>query len=111
MPWDANQVKTTEPFAGTERMVGKCANPECSAEFKYLHEGVLFRIDMREHAGPNGTCQMCGRPLHVRHFWLCTACSRAMTVKVAPDGSVRVIPKSALTRDAVPLACPPGRLA
>lgn len=55
-------------------MVSKCANPACSARFRYLHEGRIFtvRVDMghrRDGADPS-----------VERYWLCTACSDTMTL-------------------------------
>ena len=73
-------------------MVGKCANPECPARFHYLHEGRLFQVDMRDRVDRIGTtCEVCGKHHHVRYFWLCENCARAMTLSVDRDGSVRVV--------------------
>jgi ribosomal protein S14 len=93
-------------------MVGKCANPECSAPFRYLHEGKLFQVDMRELPGGRGAiCDLCGRASHVRHFWLCDACARTMTVICTTEGSVQVVRRSVLAVAAVSLACPQERIA
>ena len=89
-------------------MVGKCANPECAAIFRYLHEGRLFQVDMRRLSGGHeGICEFCGHPHHVRHFWLCNACARTMTLTCTADGFVDLIPRSIPSNPAVPLACLP----
>lgn len=86
-------------------MVGKCANPECSVRFKYLRDGKLFHIDMREYGGPDGTCEVCGCPLHVRHFWLCNTCSQRMTIAVTKAGLVQVIDRPSHGKPAISLPC------
>lgn len=93
-------------------MVGKCANPECAATFRYLHEGRLFQVDMRRVSGGHeGICEFCGHPHHVRHFWLCNACARTMTLTCTEEGCVELVRKSIPTVPAVPLACPSGSAA
>ncbi len=60
-------------------MLSKCANPSCSAKFRYLGEGrifslvpgietVEFRVLVDHPAG------------QVERYWLCDVCSRSMTV-------------------------------
>jgi len=58
-------------------VVSKCANPECSEPFRFLHQGKLF------HLAPAP-----GRPtlddgfVHspCERFWLCDRCSKIMTM-------------------------------
>jgi hypothetical protein len=58
-------------------MLSKCANPECSEIFRYLHAGKIFYLaptpDMEIAMG------MQHPALHER-FWLCARCSKEMTV-------------------------------
>ena len=58
-------------------MLTKCANPECSEVFRYLHEGKIFFLSPTPglHVPPGRACP----PLHER-FWLCDKCSKQMTV-------------------------------
>lgn len=69
-------------------MVSKCANPACSATFRYLHEGTLFHVAIEsaasEKAGKYETPTL-------ERFWLCTECSRKMTVVSGPTG-ILVVP-------------------
>ncbi len=90
-------------------MVGKCANPECAAKFRYLHQGRLFQVDMRRLSGgrEGRMCEFCGHPHHVRHFWLCDACARTMTLTCTTEGCVELVRRSIPGTFAVPLACPP----
>jgi hypothetical protein len=57
-------------------MLTKCANPACSAPFRYLHEGQLFRLDLG--AGP--PCPGERAPRRLQYFWLCPQCARTMTL-------------------------------
>lgn len=57
-------------------MLAKCANPKCSAPFRYLHEGKLFRLDLG--AGPPSADTRIPRQL--QYFWLCDHCARTMTL-------------------------------
>jgi hypothetical protein len=58
-------------------MLSKCANPACSEQFQYLHQGKLF------HLTPTPELQSISEEscafLYER-FWLCDECSRKMTV-------------------------------
>jgi len=58
-------------------LVSKCANPECSEQFRYLHQGKLFCLT------PTPDVQAsewgCLTALYER-FWLCDKCSKKMTL-------------------------------
>jgi len=65
-------------------MVSKCANPDCSAPFLYLHQGKLFRVETQGvdandsvfGAGPEKK-----KPSrHIEFYWLCNECAAAMTL-------------------------------
>jgi len=68
-------------------MLSKCANPECSEIFRYLHAGKIFYLaptpDIEIAMG------MQHPALHER-FWLCDKCSKEMTV-VWGGNQVRVV--------------------
>jgi hypothetical protein len=61
-------------------MVSYCANPDCGAEFLYLHEGELFVIEL-----PNKG---------VERYWLCPTCSRDLRVIYHPSEGAKVVPKA-----------------
>ncbi len=66
-------------------MVSKCANPACSATFRYMHEGRLFHLVV----GPRSPEPEKEAPFE--RFWLCDECSRKLTVVARPEG-VLVVP-------------------
>jgi len=91
-------------------MLSKCANPECSAKFRYLHDGKVFRVDFEEHphlrhtqetglpvktGGPKLLSNLGSRPDEAQrapeYFWLCSACSEHLTL-AAKEGSVMLLP-------------------
>jgi hypothetical protein len=59
-------------------MVATCANPDCRAEFRYLHDGKIFSLEPRLVAAADADFQASTAP--TEHFWLCGACSRIMTL-------------------------------
>ena len=69
-------------------MLSKCANPECSEQFRYLHQGKLFLIiptpDLR--ASAYGSL-----PFLYERFWLCDSCSRKLTL-VWGGTKVKIVP-------------------
>jgi hypothetical protein len=89
-------------------MLSKCANPACSAQFRYLHDGKVFRVDLEERAAghtPVRASQPTGIPVSVvgpqllssgsgrrpEYFWLCGVCCQQMTLG-ADGGSVVLMP-------------------
>lgn len=72
---------------GILALVSKCANPECSAGFRYLHEGKLFQFEVRleelaTDAPAAGHNERLSR--EVEWFWLCESCASTMTVVREP---------------------------
>ncbi len=70
-------------------MLSKCANPECSEIFKYLHQGKIFRLAPVPEVEP---VLETTPSLHER-FWLCDNCSKRMTV-VCDGTQVKLAPPS-----------------
>ena len=58
-------------------MVSNCANPECNAEFLYLHDGELFVIELPDKK--------------VAYYWLCPSCARNLRVVFDPVEGAKVI--------------------
>lgn len=74
-------------------MVSKCANPACSARFRYLHEGKLFRIEHPITKNSQRTFSATEtahrkRPVQVEFFWLCPDCSQNMTLTFDPVAGI-----------------------
>lgn len=79
-------------------MVSKCANPDCSAAFRYLHEGRIFHLTPTPAVR---TATRDRRTLHER-FWLCEECVKTLTV-VWDGARAKVMPKLAPRVKAAPL--------
>jgi hypothetical protein len=74
-------------------MVSKCANPPCSAPFRYLHEGKLFRIEHPFTKNSEGTISATDTahrkpPVRIEFFWLCPDCSQNMTLTFDPSAGI-----------------------
>ncbi len=73
-------------------MVSNCANPKCSAVFRYLQEGRLFRHEVlypRNDPGEGSEFSRNGR--RIEFFWLCADCASRMTL-VFRDGTPTLEP-------------------
>ena len=65
-------------------MLGKCANPPCSASFRRLGDGRLFRLE------PEPRLRL-SHP-KTEYFWLCPTCSAVMTLRIDASGTVVTAP-------------------
>jgi len=75
-------------------MLGKCSNPSCSASFRYMEEGTLFRLET------DPTLRL-SNPMKPEYYWLCRNCAAAMTLHISNEG--KVIPVALSDRpDGVP---------
>lgn len=57
-------------------MVANCANPSCSAVFRYLHGGTIFHVTYK----PARAKTTISGPSKTERFWLCGDCSAKMTL-------------------------------
>ena len=59
-------------------MLHKCANPACCAQFRYLHQGKLFEVEIQyvESIASNGH----GKG-HVERCWLCDNCAEHISLR------------------------------
>jgi hypothetical protein len=66
-------------------VLSKCANPACTARFRYLREGRIFNVPTPGESADN--------PFSTRvlHYWLCDRCKQTLKV-VLVDGEIRVCP-------------------
>jgi len=81
-------------------MLSKCANPECTESFRYLHEGKIFRLS------PTPEVQIAVgtfKPALHERFWLCTHCSKKTTL-VWDRTQVRLAPVPIKALALLPLA-------
>ena len=58
-------------------MLSKCANPDCSETSRYLHQGKIFCVAPTPEVE---TLSEKLRPALQERFWLCTRCSKEMTL-------------------------------
>jgi hypothetical protein len=68
-------------------MLSKCANPACSARFRYLRQGRIFNLEVTILSS-DGDGNV--RP-KIEHFWLCDRCAAVMKV-VWENGAVSTRP-------------------
>lgn len=57
-------------------MLSKCANPECSEVFRYLHQGKIFHLSAPEAHMSTEVSSSLPR----ERFWLCDQCAKRMTL-------------------------------
>jgi hypothetical protein len=69
-------------------MLSKCSNPDCSARFRYLHTGQLFRFDARDRTQAESGKKL---PRGVEFFWLCQDCAVKFTLVSNPVAGARVV--------------------
>ena len=80
-------------------MLSKCANPECSNQFRYLHQGKIFVLTPTPELEAGGLYDL--ESFHER-FWLCARCSKEM--KFVWDGvRAKLIRLAAQAADERPL--------
>jgi hypothetical protein len=83
-------------------MVAKCANPDCSATYRYLHEGKLFVFETKPEAPlPESPIDpdYAGRSQTPQYFWLCSSCCCAMTLQPDEDHGATVVRKQPAPRN------------
>jgi hypothetical protein len=81
-------------------MLSKCANPSCSASFRYFHQGKLFRVETSLTAnfttslgdGSVENINASRSKARVEFFWLCDRCAPEMTLEHDGRGHVTVTP-------------------
>jgi hypothetical protein len=68
-------------------MLSKCVNPSCSAIFRYLHDGRLFRLEAEPRLRNSNLKRL-------EYFWLCKDCSQTMSLRLDDHGKVSSVPAS-----------------
>ena len=77
-------------------MVETCANPACSAPFRYWRSGKLFRCDVKTPSKPcldvpDEISQL--KPVRSSvFFWLCENCCSTMTLSFDPHKGLTMVP-------------------
>lgn len=73
-------------------MLSKCANPNCRALFRYLHEGKLYVIAPKE-ALARHTPRGAAKSGHIEYAWLCSSCCLHLTIRLDEEFGTRVVRK------------------
>jgi hypothetical protein len=75
-------------------MVSKCANPDCSASFRYVHNGKLFRVETsggQDRRRAMGRDEELNKPLRrLEFYWLCDECATRFTLVHDKESGVTV---------------------
>jgi len=74
-------------------MVSKCANPDCTAPFRYFHQGKLFRFETEaglERRRAMGTDSDGKQMRRLEFYWLCDKCASKMTLVFDRDAGMSV---------------------
>lgn len=75
-------------------MVSKCANPECTASFRYFHHGKLFRLESSAASSADGENGMNPHAPRLEFFWLCDQCAAILTLTFEKGAGISVRPKT-----------------
>jgi hypothetical protein len=73
-------------------MVSKCANPVCSASFRYFREGRLFEIEVTANQLTSPANPQRKPHRKVEYFWLCSSCATKLTVKADEGRGAVTVP-------------------
>jgi hypothetical protein len=86
-------------------MLCKCANPTCSTTFRYLSEGKVYLIDSKAAAvrhGARAGSKYAGKSCIYEYFWLCSSCSRDMTIQIDNNFEISVVCKRGIPQGSEP---------
>jgi hypothetical protein len=64
-------------------VLDKCANHVCSNQFRYLHQGKLFEVEV-QYSGrvpANGPREPANGTAQIERWWLCDQCMRLITLR------------------------------
>lgn len=78
-------------------VLNKCANPVCGAQFRYLHQGKLFEVEVQyaESLASDGKTKPGNGKGHAERCWLCDECAAHVTLRF--DARRGVVMVSSLT--------------
>ena len=89
-------------------MLSKCSNPSCTRIFRYLHEGTVFKLDLKTVGRTPTEVHRSSRG--IEYFWLCSDCASAFTLvlqgrtvvtrRLCPEKNLAAIGISSLARAA-----------
>ena len=72
-------------------MTAKCANPSCSAEFAYLHQGKVFVLKSScRNSMFSSRLNFAGQAKGLQYAWLCDGCVSQYEVVLDSECQVKV---------------------
>jgi hypothetical protein len=86
----------------------KCVNPDCSAQFRYLHQGRLFEIEIQylETADSAGQGTLRNGKGYVERCWLCDQCATHIALRFDPRRGLVVASSLGRAEGMIALATP-----
>jgi hypothetical protein len=88
----------------------KCANPVCAAQFRYLHQGWLFEVEIHHFESLPGDSRAkprnCDR--HVERWWLCEPCAVRVSLQFDPRLGLVMVSSVEGSRQVVTTAVQPS---
>jgi hypothetical protein len=79
---------------GRNRMLHKCANPNCTSPFHKLSQGKLFLVDMPlERSDERRTRWRVQSRSRIEYYWLCDQCAFALTLSYEKGRGVVAVPR------------------
>lgn len=87
-------------------MLAKCVNPVCCAQFRYLHHGKLFEVEVqyRESEATNGHRKFGNGKGHIERYWLCDQCAEHVTLRFEKRQGLVMRPPVGLEEVIIPLS-------
>jgi len=87
-------------------VLAKCVNPVCSNQFRFLHQGKLFEVEIQyimsqaasEHRGLGNAKG------HVERYWLCNRCAQSVTLRFVKHQGLLMYSPLNLEEVAIPLS-------
>jgi hypothetical protein len=90
----------------------KCVNPVCAAQFRFLHQGKLFEVEIHHRDKQSGNGQRAppgSGKAHIERYWLCDRCM--LEVELQFDGLRGLVVRSQVGSEPVftPVSTGSGR--
>jgi hypothetical protein len=84
----------------------KCANPTCYAQFRYLHQGKLFEVEIQYRNGPSDDApdKLGNGKGHVEWCWLCDQCTARVSLRFDSGQGLVIVRPLAVSEEIVPTA-------
>jgi hypothetical protein len=89
-----------------DRVLHKCANPNCTNPFRKLSQGKLFLVDTQPIEEPEDrrARRRCRPAQGVEYYWLCDQCAFALTLSYEKGRGVVTVPRRELAKRKPPAA-------